>query len=766
MCVEGSESLINSREGKIMAFYVALGVQSISLFLGLIGIYMLFKNLSSPESKFLLAASLCVEVFGIGYLFEMEASNYGEAIIAIMVQSAGLAYVGLMFAIYTTYLTKAIKVPSIVWKILFAVKTGESAIIFTSKFHNLYFEGQEFVDTGLFPHLEGPVSIIRIIFLVSLAGLLSFGVLQLIMARIHTVQIRKKKRYTLAIVGCSIPLLGMIVSLLGDFEGYEPTSAMTLLAVFGIAVVRSRDVATMTIQTAYNELYNQSAMGILLTDSEGLFLDCNRRALEINPNLQYINLGTSCDEVLSMGGVILDKELRRLYSEGRVFSENEKELVEKGKVIGHILTYTDITEIEKQLKVYEELKKEADSASEAKTAFLANMSHEMRTPLNAIIGLAELSVREDSIDDIKKYVTQMKSSGQVLLDIISDVLDFSKVESGKLEIVPTEYELKDLVNTIVNMTNVRIDKKEIDFSVRINPQIPNLLLGDDVRIRQIFVNFLSNAAKYTERGYIKLEIGYEETADGIVLKCAVEDSGKGIKEDEIPNLFKVFSRVDLKSNRNIQGTGLGLAISAQLIELMNGTYSVTSEYGMGSRFSFNIPQKVISDKAIGTGQTTDILVKRYAPFELFAEVKDEEEIVEVQEEKNSREEEIKSKCKGKSFMIVDDNAINIKVLAALLKLFDIEADSAMSGRDSIELMKSKKYDLIFMDHMMPGMDGIEAAKLMRDLPVSWAATVTIVACTANAVKGAEEMFRSNGMNDYICKPIIIEDLLAVLERNL
>lgn len=750
-----------------MAFYVALGVQSISLFMGLIGIYMLFKNLSSPESKFLLAASLCVEVFGIGYLFEMEASNYGEAIIAIMVQSAGLAYVGLMFAIYTTFLTKAIKVPSIVWKILFAVKTGESAIIFTSKFHDLYFGGQEFVDTGLFPHLEGPVSIIRIIFLVSLAGLLLFGVLQLIMARIHAVQIRKKKRYTLAIVGCSIPLLGMIVSLLGDFAGYEPSSALTLLAVFGIAVVRSRDVATMTIQTAYNELYNQSAMGILLTDSEGLFLDCNRRALEINPNLQYINPGTSCDEVLGMGGVILDKELRRLYSEGRVFSENEKELVEKGKVIGHILTYTDITELEERVKVYSELKMAAESASEAKSSFLANMSHEMRTPLNAIIGLSELSEREESLESIKKYISQIKASGQVLLDIISDVLDFSKVESGKLEIVPTEYSLKEMINTVVNMANVRIGKKEIDFVVRINPQIPDSLFGDDVRIRQVFVNFLGNAVKYTDRGYIKFEIDYERTSDGIILNCAVEDSGKGIKEEEIDNLFKVFSRVDIKSNRNIQGTGLGLAISAQLIELMNGTYSVSSEYGMGSRFSFTIPQKVVVEDTLGKGTTSDISVKKFVPFFLFSESEDAKESAQtVGNEKMNEEEVLRKKCHGKSFLVVDDNPINIKVLLAFLKLFDIEADSAVSGEESIKLTQNKEYDLIFMDQMMPEMDGVEATKKIRELQVPWAQTVKIIACTANAVKGVEQMLLASGMDDYISKPIVMEELKNILDQNI
>lgn len=750
-----------------MAYYFALGIQAISLVIGMVGVYLLFKSMSSKEAKYFMATAICVEWFALGYFFEMIAENYGEALLSIMIQNSGLAYVGIMFSLYTTHLTKEISVPTRVWEVAFAVKTVILGFILTSKYHNIYFKEFSFVETGLYPHFEGGITFFRVFFLVSLAFELAFGVLQLILARIHTIQPRIKRRYNLAVVGGFVVLLGMGVSLMFGFYGYEPTSVLSVLVMFVIALVRFKDKTSQAIQKAYDELFDQSSMAIVILDTEGNFLNCNEEAYKMNSNLRYVSPGTSGSVILDMGGILVDQELHRLYSEGRVYSENKEELTENGKVIGHILTYTDITEIEERVKVYSELKMAAESASEAKSSFLANMSHEMRTPLNAIIGLSELSEREESLESIKKYTSQIKASGQVLLDIISDVLDFSKVESGKLEIVPTEYSLKEMINTVVNMANVRIGKKEIDFVVRINPQIPDSLFGDDVRIRQVFVNFLGNAVKYTDRGYIKFEIDYERTSDGIILNCAVEDSGKGIKEEEIDNLFKVFSRVDIKSNRNIQGTGLGLAISAQLIELMNGTYSVSSEYGMGSRFSFTIPQKVVVEDTLGKGITSDISVKKFVPFFLFSESEDAKESAQtVGNEKMNEEEVLRKKCQGKSFLVVDDNPINVKVLLAFLKLFDIEADSAASGEESIKLTQNKEYDLIFMDQMMPEMDGVEATKKIRELQVPWAQTVKIIACTANAVKGVEQMLLASGMDDYISKPIVMEELKNILDKNI
>ena len=431
------------------------------------------------------------------------------------------------------------------------------------------------------------------------------------------------------------------------------------------------------------------------------------------------------------------------------------------ETLGYVFCLADVTESESKVQELAKLNKAAEEANEAKSIFLANMSHEMRTPLNAIIGLTELAQREDSVEGMKEYLPQILNSGQMLLDIISDVLDFSKAESGKVDIVPVQYDIGELLNSVVNVANFRLGEKNIDFQVDVDPTIPRKLIGDDARVRQVILNFVTNAVKYTDSGFVKLSVDWEQLGERILMKIAVADSGRGIRKADMDKLFTVFSRLDLKNNRNIQGSGLGLAISGQLIKLMNGTYRVESEYGHGSTFFCILPQKIASRSPLATQERQVFHLQQNTPFALYETA---EAAMESLQNAEKMEEDLTKQASDLRVLIVDDNPVNIKVLAAMLKTFSLKPDSALSGMKAIEMLEKQEYDVILMDHMMPEMDGIETAEKIRALDVPWASNVFIAACTANAVKGAEQMFLQSGMNDYLCKPVKMSELQEAMQK--
>ena len=748
-------------------FQILFIFQNICIIIGLIGIFVLLCSMSRAEGKYLIGAEICAEIFALGYEGEMMATTQGEALYASYMQSIGLAYVGVMFAIYIVRMTNIIKVRRRTWMIIIAIETVLAVVALTTKSTGLYYRDMRFVETGLYPHLEFGFSPFLLLNMLLLGGLVIFGLVVTIVAAVKAQRKDLRNKYIGVTVGISIPLLAMGYSLLVNFSDYEPISSFVVLSLGIISIVKSKGRLYDPVEIARGDFFRNSSVAAIVTDANYQFLDCNENAYDFFPELRTIDTDVPVNKWIHLEKFNNDNSLFRLNIRSRYYECRVNDIIDQGRCVGHVLVVADVTYLEEQMIRMEELKKEADSASEAKTVFLANMSHEMRTPLNAIIGLSELSVREDSAEQIKTYVSQIKNSGQVLLDIVSEVLDFSKVESGKLELVPTKYVLSELLNAVINMINVRIGTRNLDFIVNVNPGIPNYLYGDDIRIRQILINFLSNAVKYTSTGHIKFTVDYKKSDSGIVLIVAVEDTGKGIKEEDIDNLFKNFSRVDLNSNRNVQGTGLGLAISARLIELMEGEYDVESTYGKGSCFKCSIPQEIDKDIPIGEGEAEDIYVKKMVPFEIktYNPVQADSSIEPVKEEKKTKEEAVAQKCEGKKFLVVDDNPINIKVLQALLKLFKIESDSAYSGPEAIEKVMSENYDLIMMDHMMPDMDGIETTQKIREIDRPDISDAVIVACTANAVKGAEELFLNSGFNDYICKPIEMEDLTNLLDRS-
>ena len=403
-----------------------------------------------------------------------------------------------------------------------------------------------------------------------------------------------------------------------------------------------------------------------------------------------------------------------------------------------------------ELKVAEsdelrEAKLDADRANQAKSEFLANMSHEIRTPLNAVLGMDEMILRETPMDSpIRTYAWNIKSSGETLLSLINDILDFSKIESGKMEIVETTYYLSSVLNDIFNMMRFKAEQKGLDFKIEVDESVPDVLYGDEVRIRQVIVNILNNSVKYTQKGSVTFKVTWQRMADGsAMMEFSSIDTGIGIKEEDLPKLFSKFQRLDLQKNRTVEGTGLGLSITIKLVKMMNGELKVSSVYGKGSTFSIILPQKVEQYEAIGDFR---------ARAEAF-----------MQQQKNYHEAFI---APDAEILVVDDSDMNLFVVENLLKKTKIQITRSMSGKDCLQKMTENHYDVIFLDHMMPEMDGIETLERSKNLANSKNLDTPIIALTANAISGVREMFLSKGFTDYLSKPVDSKALERMLQKYL
>ena len=490
-----------------------------------------------------------------------------------------------------------------------------------------------------------------------------------------------------------------------------------------------------------------------------------------------------------------------------------------------------------------------EKALHMKSDFLANMSHEIRTPMNAVIGMAEMALREEISTAARNYISQIKSSGQSLLTIINDILDFSKIESGKMDINEVDYEPMSVINDVVNIIMTRLGNKKVELTLDVNPCLPHELHGDNIRIKQILVNLANNAVKFTDKGNVHLEVDFKPSGeDGIIMFVSISDTGRGIKKEDMNKLFKSFQQVDSKRNRNIEGTGLGLAICKQLISLMDGEIQAESVYGKGSRFTFTLPQKVISsrpsiDKPKEKMTVAGLIENYYIGKEIendlprfgasYFSISSENELYILDEKgvsyffieqplftdtvmdflkerpditgvvlinfRSTRSYNIPNvrvikkplyslnlasifhgddvylnfsqieaddfdfTAPGAEILVVDDNSVNLTVVQGLLNPIAMNIETALSGKEAVNKITNKKYDIIFMDHMMPEMDGVETTRVIRRM-LGENGQVPIIALTANAVDGTRELFISEGMDDFVTKPIELRIIISKLKK--
>ena len=404
----------------------------------------------------------------------------------------------------------------------------------------------------------------------------------------------------------------------------------------------------------------------------------------------------------------------------------------------------EVLKLEEQKAIYErkvlELEKDAaDDANRAKSNFLANMSHEIRTPINAIIGMDEMILRSSDNDVITRYALNIQSAGKTLLSIINDILDFSKIESGKMELVPVEYDFASVLNDVVNMTIAKANDKGLKYELDVDPDVPSVFRGDEIRIRQIILNITNNAIKYTEKGSVRTNITFDKERNMLVIRVA--DTGMGIRDEDLEKLFSSFQRLDETKNRNIEGTGLGLNITRQLVEMMGGKINVESEYGKGSVFTVKVLQEVVDDTPIGNYN-------------------------ERLKESQGVKEEFKAKliAPDAKILIVDDNEMNLSVITELMSDTKIKTKVALSGKQCIEMLRDESFDMIFLDQMMPEMSGVQTLEAIRKEHL--ADDTPVIALTADAIVGAKEAYVKEGFNDYLSKPVMYDELEEMLRNYL
>ncbi|MCR4962001.1 MAG: response regulator [Lachnospiraceae bacterium] len=400
------------------------------------------------------------------------------------------------------------------------------------------------------------------------------------------------------------------------------------------------------------------------------------------------------------------------------------------------------------MEINEKLKK----ANEAKSVFLASMSHEIRTPINAIVGMNEMVLRESDDDNVISYASNIESASGTLLSLVNDILDFTKIDSGLMEIIPDDYELYSVLNDCYTLLELRAAGKGLSLELVNAPDIPANLYGDEIRIRQIITNLLTNAVKYTDNGSITMTVGFTESDTPLYLsnedapnerlidlRVSVKDTGRGISEEGLKSLFNSFTRVDEKKNKNIEGTGLGLAITKQLTELMGGRIDVTSQEGVGSEFTVVIPQRAVGNATMGD----------------FSE--------RFRRKKNAgRKYKVSFVAPEARILVVDDLEVNLKVVTMLLKNTEAKIDTATSGEACLKAYESNDYDVVLLDHMMPEMDGMETLKQLKKSKKYMAKRTPVVALTANATLGAEKIYLDTGFDDYLTKPVKGAELEAMI----
>ena len=616
----------------------------------------------------------------------------------------------------------------------------------------------------------------------------------------------------------------------------------------------------ITLSTMYRSLPDL----VYCMDTSGLYTSCNHSFEEFAGVPEADIIGRATNEVYPSDIIMAYKMMaidKKVISENKIIKTEEwlrypnmvKKLFEivkvpmvnEGKVTGLLGINRDITQ-------YREAERAAQEASRSKSNFLAKMSHEIRTPMNAIIGMAELALRENDVDDAHKHIVTVKQAGAHLLSIINDILDFSKIEMGKLEIIPGDYSFSSLLNDVISIIRMRVIDSQVRFAVNIDSKIPDALVGDETRIRQILLNVLNNAVKYTEKGFVTFTVcGELADDDTIMLVMEVMDSGKGIKKEDLSHLFGEYVQIDQEKNKGIEGVGLGLAITWNIVNAMEGDIKVYSEYGVGSTFTVKLPQKVRSHEILATVEhpekenvliyerremyansitnTVDNLGVRHMLVSNDNELREELEgsvytyifisfklyeankvtitrlggkakIVVLSEfgeaipdkklsilampvysttianilngvtgrfnYHDNNEDIIRFIAPSAKILIVDDINTNLKVAEGLMLPYKMQIDLCNSGKEALVAVQEEKYDLIFMDHKMPEMDGVETTLHIRELGNKdmYYLNVPIVILTANAVSGAKEMFLNNGFNDFLSKPIDTYQLKLILEK--
>lgn len=708
-------------------FYVLVGTHIFGIALMIYSLFIMFRGESTYAQKLVIYFMVAELVQNAGYLLELSSKSLEEALLAVKFEYIGSSLVAIFYMMFIRHYC-GLRERIAFERMLLLGALIVVIMVWTTPKHDFYYREIAFSTEGLYPHLVltyGPGFYIYTIVSVVIPWIV---VVHALVYTMLTERQRSKQSNLIWIsLGTMFAFVIFVLYLVGVFpNGYDPTAlTMALMLSLMVIFIWNRKDFNLT-RAAANTVLNSLGDCMITLDEGYKVLIYNSAAKAMFPELtiyQPVEQIPNFPIHFFEGETRYEFEIGDKHYEGHIRPLEDFEHV----VRGYTVLLTDITSTYEYIKELNEMREKAEEANRAKSDFLANMSHEIRTPMNAVVGMSELIIEESRGRKMYDYACNIKSAALNLLSIINDILDLSKVEAGKMELVEDEYYVEVLVQDTVNLVQMAAEQKGLKMSVHISDDIPHLLCGDEGRIRQVLINILNNSIKFTKNGYVKMSVSSVATDDEYVcLKFVIEDTGIGIKQEDMNSIFESFRQLDMNKNRKTEGTGLGLPITKKLVTLMNGDIQVESEYGKGTCFTIHIRQKVLDNRTV-----KDMPMTRRSV-----------------EEKNGQ----MFSCKDYRVLVVDDNVINRKVATAMLASYAFQIHEANSGKTAIDLVQQNQYDMIFMDHMMPEMDGVEATRIIRSECGEAAKRTIIIALTANAIHGAREMYLENGFEDFLSKP--------------
>ena len=721
-------------------YNVLFGIQIAAVFLSFACIVIIMIQKNSAIAKYIMLTCICAFIQNTGYLMEMRSNNLDEAMMAVRFEYIGGSLILSAMMIFVFRYCKIELFDVFKWSLL-AIDVAVLISVWAYEYTPLYYSGVSFADSGVMPHIvlsKGPLYIIFVV-VMYLQFLASVAVSLIAYNRSSDVNMRKN--YMILAIACAFPMLFHLTSAIGLIEGYDPAplggAVGVVIFVAGIAFRHMFDIVEMAHESILMELDE----AVVILDYRYGFQEANRMAYELFPELHDLKAGEFIGDS-NLKRVIENSVEKDIVIGGHSYDARLKEVYSNKVLVGYTIVLVDITENKQQLDKMTELREAADSANQAKSTFLASVSHEIRTPINVVVGMSDVILRDYEDTKLAEYANDIQEAAKSLLNLINDILDFSKIESGRTTLVNADYRTSRLFYDLINTYEHRGDENGIEFKKDISTSIPAILYGDETRIRQIMTNILTNAFKYTHQGSVLLRAAFEwvdEESGNLIV--SVEDTGIGIQQNDLDKLFEVFIRLDERINRSVEGTGLGLNITKKLLELMGGEIKVYSEYGKGSVFTVIIPQTVHCEHNQYMGE------------------------INVAKPVIGKRKRVSYTAPLARVLVVDDSKTNLIVAKALLRDTKVQVVTASSGFECVELCEKNAFDVIFLDHRMPEMDGVETLHKMNGMD-HMSKNAPVIMLTANAVSDAKEYYLGEGFSDFISKPISEETITDMLLKYL
>ena len=722
--------------GSMTLYIIIIILQILELIMNMGVLFFLLVRKNEFQQRLLIYMTFAVAVYNLALLGEILPFATFEVIYYCKcIETVAVAMFQVPFLVFCMqYVGRIVNV----WflRVIILIYGVISFVQFIDIKGGLYYKSISFIDDPIFPRLQVELGFFGVCFWVFMVfgpiiaelAILSTGV-------IGEKNVKKRKRGRNFIIQVVLSVAAFFVSLpLIYATGYNPLMLVTGFALCAKIFFSWRKQGLDVISVAARSTLDSFGQPVLILDSEGKILYFNQKAKEIVGTIDNY-LGASIESFIEYAKVSGYATGEHEFTKDDIIYHSEWNPVidSDGENVGQSVTFVDITSERRAVEEMKLKKEQADEANAAKSIFLANMSHEIRTPMNAIIGMSELVIEESRGRKVYDMAVQIKKAAKNLLSIINNLLDYSKMEAGKMELVEDEYYLEEVIADTFNLIAIPAKEKGLATNLYLDKSLPYKLYGDDGKLRQVLINLLNNAIKFTKKGHVDLTVNGSVSKETVELIFSVEDTGLGITEDNQKIIFEKFEQVDKINNKSIEGTGLGLSITKSIVDMMDGKIALSSVYGEGSTFSVSVKQRIIDKTPISEHRVFEEEAK---PRYIFH-------------------------SPSTKVLVCDDNNINLLVVEGMLETYELDITTCTSGKEAIELVADNDYDIIMMDHMMPEMDGIEATGHIRTICVSKSKKPYIIALTANTYEGAHKMFLDCGFDDYLPKPL---DKIALYDR--